>query len=85
MQNEIHDKIHAEVKRLLAENGDAAPLANSDEIFSNGRLSSFAMMTLVMFLEQEFGLDFGSIDFDVSLVDSVNDIAALVDQNTRSS
>lgn len=83
MQNDTHSRIHAEVKRLLAENGDAGPLGDTDEIFSSGRLSSFAMMTLVMFLEQEFGLDFGAIDFDVGLVDTVNEIAALVDQNRR--
>ena len=38
------------------------------------------MMTMVMFLEQEFGMDFGNIDFDVSLVDCVDDIDALVAQ-----
>ena len=67
-----------EVKRLLEENGDVASLDDADALFSSGRLSSFAMMTLVMFLEQEFDIDFGSIDFDVSLVDTVDAIEALV-------
>jgi acyl carrier protein len=75
-------KIHAEVKRLLEENSDLEPLDDQQSLFSSGRLSSFAMMTLVMFLEQEFGMDFGNIDFDVSLVDSVNTIDALVAQQT---
>ena len=73
-------KIHAEIKRLLEENSDSGPLGDKDAIFSSGRLSSFAMMTMVMFLEQEFGMDFGNIDFDVSLVDCVDDIDALVAQ-----
>ena len=74
------NKIHAEIKRLLEENSDQGPLGDKDPLFSSGRLSSFAMMTMVMFLEQEFGMDFGNIDLDVSLVDCVDDIDALVAQ-----
>jgi acyl carrier protein len=37
------------------------------------------MMTLVMYLEEAFGLDFSDFEFDVNLVDSVNEIEALVD------
>ena len=73
-------KIHAEIKRLLEENSDQGPLDDTQPLFTSGRLSSFAMMTMVMFLEQEFGMDFGNIDFDVNLVDSVDDIDALVAQ-----
>jgi len=73
-------KIHAEIKHLLEENSDQGSLDDAEPLFTSGRLSSFAMMTLVMFLEQEFGMDFGNIDFDVNLVDSVNDIDALVAQ-----
>ena len=78
MSDALRNKIHAEVKRLLEENGDAAALEDADELFSSGRLSSFAMMNLVMYIEQEFNIDFGSIDFDVSLVDTVNAIEAMV-------
>ena len=80
MNTERKSKIHAEIKRLLEENSDQGPLGDKDPVFSSGRLSSFAMMTMVMFLEQEFGMDFGNIDFDVSLVDCVDDIDALVAQ-----
>ncbi len=80
MNTERKSKIHAEIKRLLEENSDPEPLDDKKPVFTSGRLSSFAMMTLVMFLEQEFGMDFGNIDFDVNLVDSVDDIDALVAQ-----
>ena len=73
-------KIRAEIKRLLEDNSDPGELVDTEPLFTNGRLSSFAMMTLVMFLEQEFGMDFGNIDFDVRLVDSVDHIDALVAQ-----
>jgi len=78
MSNELKNRIRAEVQRLLEANGDVAGFDDSGELFGSGRLSSFAMMTLVMFLEQQFDIDFGSIDFDVSLVDTVNAIEALV-------
>jgi acyl carrier protein len=36
------------------------------------------MMNLVMFLEQAFGVAFSDHEFDVALVDSVNEIEAFV-------
>jgi acyl carrier protein len=51
---------------------------DGDSLFVSGRLSSFQMMLVVMYLEEKFGIDLGRLEFDVSLIDSVNDIAALV-------
>lgn len=37
------------------------------------------MMNFVMYLEEAFSVDFSDFEFDVILIDSVNDIEALVD------
>ena len=37
------------------------------------------MMTLIVHLEESFGIDFALVDFDVDLIDSVNDIESFVD------
>ena len=39
------------------------------------------MMKLIMELEVMFGIDFSRVDFDVSLIDSIDDIVRLVDSN----
>lgn len=37
------------------------------------------MMNLLVYLETELSVDFSVLEFDVNLVDSVNDVEALVD------
>lgn len=37
------------------------------------------MMMFVMFLEKEFGIDFAALDFDINLIDSLNEIELLID------
>lgn len=63
----------------LEKHGDKNPLTDSESIFVSGRLDSFATMNLVMFLEENFGIDFSDFEFDVSLLDSVDAIATFVD------
>lgn len=52
--------------------------ADGDSLFISGLLDSFSMMNLVMYIEEAFGLDFSNLEFDVSLIDSVNAIESLV-------
>jgi acyl carrier protein len=63
----------------LQKHGDRNPLADSDLLFTSGRLDSFSTMNLVMFLEENFGIDFSDFEFDVSVLDSVDLIEAFVD------
>lgn len=63
----------------LAEAGDRGALADDSSLFLSGRLDSLAMTRLVVFLEEKFAVDFGAVDFDVELVDTVNDIGAFIE------
>jgi acyl carrier protein len=67
------------IDQALASHGDRGGYADDDALFSSGRLDSFTMMNLVMYLEQTFGIDFAGAGFDVDLVDSIVAIEALVD------
>jgi acyl carrier protein len=67
------------IDSALASHADRGGYADDEPLFSSGRLDSFTMMNLVMYLEQTFGIDFSSIEFDVDLVDSIAAIEALVD------
>lgn len=68
------------IRETLQGHGDAHAFADDESLFISGRLDSFSMMTLVMHLEEAFGVDFSDVEFDVSLVDSVDAIEALVDR-----
>ena len=70
------------IEKALASQGDGAGFADDEPLFSSGRLDSFTMMNLVMYLEQTFGIDFADVEFDIELVDSVDAMESLVD--TRS-
>jgi acyl carrier protein len=70
------------LKETLESHGDRKEFDDEESLFISGRLDSFSMMNLVMYLEQAFGLDFADLEFDVNLVDSVNEIEALVDSRS---
>jgi acyl carrier protein len=63
----------------LKQQSDDQSLADNDSVFVSGRLDSFSMMMFVMFLEKEFGIDFAALDFDVNLIDSLNEIELFID------
>jgi acyl carrier protein len=77
-------KLREFLKETLENHGDHNDFADSESLFISGRLDSFSMMNLVMYLEQAFGLNFSDLEFDVNLVDSVEEIEALVDSKLTS-
>jgi acyl carrier protein len=66
------------LRQSLASAGDSGDIDDSDSLFLSGRLDSLAMTNLVVFLENAYGVDFGEVDFEVELLDSVSAIEALV-------
>ena len=67
------------IEKALANQGDRAGFGDDEALFSSGRLDSFTMMNLVMYLEQNCGIDFAGMEFDIELVDSIDTIESLVD------
>ena len=79
MQTQAKSQLREHLRTALDKHGDRHDFADDESLFLSGRLDSFSMMNLVVFLETELSVDFSALDFDVNLVDSVNDIEALVD------
>lgn len=79
MQLEEKQKLREFLAEALVKHGDRNPLADDDLLFTSGRLDSFSTMNLVMFLEEQFAIDFSDFEFDVGVIDSVNLVAAFVD------
>jgi acyl carrier protein len=70
-------EIHEFVQGLLTNSGDNQPLADRDSLFLSGRLQSVDAVEIVVFLEENFGIDFAQIGFDREQIDSVDLIYAL--------
>lgn len=73
--------IRAFMAELLAKQDDRAAFADGESLINSGRLDSLAVVSLVGFLESAFGVDFAEIEFDPQRFDSVNEIAALVEES----
>lgn len=71
-------KLRAFVTELLANKNDMQGFGDSDSLLDSGRLDSLATTEIVAFLEQEFGADFYTIDFDPNRFDSIDKIAAMI-------
>jgi acyl carrier protein len=73
------NQIRGFIQSVLVRKGDPAPFADGDRLFSRGRLDSMSVLELIMFIETQFSVDTGSPDFDITLLDSVDDIMRLID------
>ena len=79
MDNMAKQQLREFLKETLASHGDHKDFSDDEALFSSGRLDSFSMMNLVMHLEESLNIDFSNLEFDISLVDSVDDIKRLAD------
>ena len=68
-------KVRDFIDNLLRERDDTAGFSDSESLFASGRLESLAAVEVVVFLEQEFGVDFSKIDFQIDRIDSIDLIA----------
>ncbi len=79
MNNDNKSKLREFLKKTLEEHSDHDDLADHDSLFDSGRLDSLAILTLIVYLEKTFQINFADVDFDVDLIDSVNDIESFID------
>lgn len=78
----MRDEKFGAIRRLLAEKlvdrGDTRPLSDDDSLFAAGRLDSMAALEVMMLLESTYGIDLADADFDVSRIDTLRELRALV-------
>jgi hypothetical protein len=65
------------IENLLAKRSDKKGFSDADSLFLSGRLQSVDAVEVVLFAEEEWGVDFAKIGFDMSVIDSVDCILAL--------
>jgi acyl carrier protein len=71
----------ADLRRLitakLAERGHRN-VADTASLFTSGLLDSMAAVEVMMLLESDFGIDLSDADFDISRLDTLADLEAMV-------
>lgn len=75
---DYREEIRKYLKQLLAQKDDAQPFADDASLLLSGRLASIDAVEIVVFLEEQFGVNFAEIGFDQGLIDSVDAIDSLV-------
>ncbi len=71
------------LKEMLNNKGDSLGFTDQQLLVTEGRLDSLDVMTIVVFLEENYGIDFSDRPFDQNEFDSVESITALVDTVTK--
>jgi len=69
--------VRALVADLMKGRGYRAPIGDDQSLFVSGLLDSMMAVDLILRLEAQFGVDFSRLDFDVSLIDTVQAISDL--------
>ena len=72
-------KIRNFLEKILNDKGDSSGFTDQQLLVTEGRLSSVDVITIVLFLEENYGIDFSDRPFDQNEFDSVESITALVD------
>ena len=67
------------LEEILNDKGDSSGFTDQQLLITEGRLTSLDVITIVVFLEENYGVDFSDRPFDQNEFDSVESITALVD------
>ena len=80
---DVNDRvaIRTFIEQLLGEQDDRAPFEDGDSLIKSGRLDSLAVTKIVMFLESTFGVDFARIEFDPERLDTIAEIAVVIEES----
>jgi acyl carrier protein len=76
------EEIRGFLEELLLQKGDKQPFSDSASLLVSGRLASVDAIEIVVFLEENFGVNFSDLGFDQTLIDSVDAIDALIQTKT---
>jgi len=63
---------------MLAERGHTGPVADDQSLFFSGLLDSLAATQVMLVLEKDYGIDLADADFDISRLDTIADLEALI-------
>jgi acyl carrier protein len=81
MDMNVRSKMRNYVTQRLRMRGDLAPLNDEELLFTNGRLDSLDAVEIIMSVEMDYGINFSELNFDLTLLDSIDAIVDLIDRH----
>jgi len=66
------------VRSLVTSRGFEANFSDEDALVTRGLLDSMDVLTIVLFLEESFGMDLDVVDFDPDKFDTISGIFSMV-------
>jgi acyl carrier protein len=81
MDMNVRSKMRNYVTQRLRMRGDLAPLNDEELLFTSGRLDSLDAVEIIMSVEMDYGINFSEINFDLTLLDSIEAIVDLIDRH----
>ena len=76
---ETKERVRAFVQDILINKGDEESMGDDDSLLLSGRLQSIDAVEIVLFLEENFGIDFAEVGFDQEQLDTINAICSLIE------
>jgi acyl carrier protein len=70
--------LRATIDTMLADRGHPGPVDDHESLFFSGKLDSLAATEVLLLLERDFGIDLADADFDITQLDTLAQIEALV-------
>jgi acyl carrier protein len=71
------------LQTLLARKSDTQPFDDDTSLLLSGRLQSVDAVSLAVFLEEKFAVDFAEIGFDQEKIDTLNAISTLIEESSN--
>jgi len=72
------DTVRNTITEMLVARDQDPHFGDDESLFDSGRLDSIAAVNLLLSLETDFGIDLSDPDFDVSQIDTLQEISTLV-------
>jgi acyl carrier protein len=77
----LRSQLRDYVTQRLRMRGDLGPLDDEELLFTSGRLDSLDAVELIMSIEENYGINFAKMDFDLTLLDSIAAMDDLVNKH----
>lgn len=70
----------SKVRNYIDPHLNNSDISNDDDFYTTGAVNSLLAMQILMYLEKEFAIKFGTEDLVITKMNTVNKLAALVDR-----
>lgn len=76
------DTVRTTIAQMLVARDQNPHFDDDESLFDSGRLDSIAAVNLLLALETDFGVDLSDPDFNISQIDTLQEISTLVSSQT---